>query len=86
MTYLADEDIRAFNQYLECMRRGQDEAGWDQAGWDQAITAAVRQAIEVPMNAARAAVRGLDLCAEAVGMVQGLTAADPGIVAALLSG
>jgi formiminotetrahydrofolate cyclodeaminase len=81
LTQLADEDVRAFNRYLECVRRGHEEAGWDQA-----ITAAVRQAIEVPMNAARSAVRGLDLCAEAVGMVQGLTAADLGIAAALLSG
>jgi formiminotetrahydrofolate cyclodeaminase len=44
------------------------------------------EAIEVPMEAARSAVRGLGLCAEAGGIVRGLTAADIGAAAALLSG
>jgi formiminotetrahydrofolate cyclodeaminase len=43
-------------------------------------------AIEVPMEAARAVVRGLGVCAEAAGFVKGLTAADIGAAAALLSG
>ena len=63
---LADQDIRAFHQYMS--------------------SGATREAIEVPMNAARAAVRGLHLCAEAAGIVKGLTAADIGSAAALLSG
>lgn len=75
-TRLADEDIQAFNEYLECAR------GCD----DQAIAAAARKTIEVPMNGARAAVRGLELCEEAAGMVRGSIAADIGIAAALLSG
>lgn len=74
LTRLADDDIQAFNQYMECKRQGTE------------LTAAIRNAIEVPMNAARSAVRGLDLCAEAAGMMQGLTAADLGGAAALLSG
>jgi len=74
LTRLADEDIEAFNQYRECVRQGGE------------ITAAIRQAIEVPLNAARAAVRGLGLCADAADMVRGLTAADLGAAAALLSG
>src|ERR1041385_4341104 len=45
LTHLADEDIQAFEQYMECRRRGRE------------VTAALRQAIEVPMNAARSAVR-----------------------------
>jgi len=71
---LADDDILAFNQYMECRRQGKD------------LTAAIRQAIEVPMDAARSAVRGLGLCAQTASIVQGLTAADVGAAAALLSG
>jgi formiminotetrahydrofolate cyclodeaminase len=74
LTHLADDDIEAFNQYMDCLRGGQD------------VHTATRKAIEVPMEAARAAVRGLDLCAEAIGLVQGLTAADLGAAAELLSG
>ena len=74
LTYLADDDIEAFNQYMECVRRGKD------------LTAAVRKAIEVPMDCARSAVRGLGLCVQTAGMVQGLAAADVGAAAALLSG
>jgi len=74
LTHMADDDIQAFNRYMECKRQGRE------------LTAAIRNAIEVPMNAARSAVRGLDLCAEAAGMMQGLTAADLGAAAALLSG
>jgi formiminotetrahydrofolate cyclodeaminase len=78
---LADEDVRAFNHYLECLRQAEDEPGRDQA-----IAAAIRKAIEVPMNGARAAVRGLTLCVDAAGLVAGLTAADLGIAAGLLAG
>jgi formiminotetrahydrofolate cyclodeaminase len=74
LTHLADEDIAAFNRYMDYKRRGRK------------ITAAVHKAIEVPMDAARAAVRGLGLCAEAAGMIQGLTAADIGAAGALLFG
>jgi formiminotetrahydrofolate cyclodeaminase len=74
LTHLADQDIQAFNEYMECKRQ------------DKELTAAVRKAIEVPMDAARSAVRGLDLCAQTAGIVQGLTAADVGAAAALLSG
>ena len=63
---LADQDIRAFEQYMS--------------------TGDMLPAIQVPMEAARAAVRGLGLCAEAAGVVRGLTAADIGAAAALLSG
>ena len=69
---LADEDIEAFNEYMECRREGRD------------LTAAARKAIDVPMEAARSAVRGLELCVSAAGLVRGLTAADIGGAAALL--
>jgi formiminotetrahydrofolate cyclodeaminase len=74
LTYLADEDIAAFNQYMDCKRQGRE------------LTAAIHRAIEVPMDAARSAVRGLGLCAEAAGMIKGLTAADVGAAGALLFG
>jgi methenyltetrahydrofolate cyclohydrolase len=74
LTQLADEDVRAFNQYLECIREDKDRS------------VAIRQTIEVPLKGARSAVRGLEACANALAMVHGLTAADLGIAAALLSG
>ncbi|HEX5432101.1 MAG TPA: cyclodeaminase/cyclohydrolase family protein [Bryobacteraceae bacterium] len=49
-----------------------------------------RAMIEIPMSAARSAAAGLDLCAEAAGLVQevvqGLVAADLGAAAAILHG
>lgn len=46
---------------------------------------AVRNAIEIPMRAARAVARGADLCAGAAGLIQGLPAADLGAAAIFLS-
>ena len=81
LTRLADEDIRVFNSYMDCIRSPKTPER------EQAMTAAMREAIRVPMDAARSAVRGLDLCREASTMgVTGLTAADLGAAAALLSG
>jgi formiminotetrahydrofolate cyclodeaminase len=74
LMHLADEDVDSFSEYMACRREGKD------------VAAAVRKAIEVPMDAARSAVRGLGLCAEAAGMIQGLTAADIGAAGALLFG
>jgi formiminotetrahydrofolate cyclodeaminase len=48
-------------------------------------SSAVRNAIEVPMRAARAGVAGLDLCGEAAGIIHGLLAADLGAGVLLLS-
>jgi formiminotetrahydrofolate cyclodeaminase len=76
LTRLADEDVEAFDLYLEATRSGDPE-----------VTAkAVSLTIKVPMEGARAAIRGLDLCLEAVELVSGLTAADLGIAAKLLDG
>ena len=47
--------------------------------------AVLRNAIEVPMRAARAAVAGLDLCGEATSIIYGLPAADLGAAVLLLS-
>jgi len=47
--------------------------------------AAVLNAIEVPMRAARAAASGVNLCTEAASLIHGLTAADLGAAVLLLS-
>jgi formiminotetrahydrofolate cyclodeaminase len=55
----------------------------------QAVRTGGRNAIEVPMRAARAAVAGLDLCVEGTGIegvTKGLAAADLGAAVLLLSG
>jgi formiminotetrahydrofolate cyclodeaminase len=51
---------------------------------DDIVGAPERKRIEIPMIAARAAVAGLDLCAEAAGVVRGALAADLGVAAMLL--
>src|ERR1700722_16163313 len=50
LSQLADEDIEAFHQYLDCMRQ------------KKPLDAAIRKAIEVPLNIARTAASGVDLC------------------------
>ena len=47
---------------------------------------ALRQAIEAPLRAARAAVTGLELCSKASGSVKSSLAADLGAAQALLGG
>lgn len=47
---------------------------------------ASRKAIEIPMEAARSAVRGLGLCEATAGMIRGLTAGDVGTTSYLLAG
>jgi formiminotetrahydrofolate cyclodeaminase len=74
LTRLADEDVEAFDLYLEATRSADAEL----------IAKAASLTIKVPMEGARAAVRGLDLCVQAIGLVSGLTAADLGIAAKLL--
>ena len=81
LTHLADEDVRAFNHYLECMHLPEE------SGRESAMAAAMREATKVPLDAARAAVLGLDLCAQSEGPCgQGMTASDLGMANALLSG
>lgn len=75
LTKLADADVRAFSRYMDLLRR------------KEAADAAMREAISVPMDAARAAVRGLDLCQEAEPHCQtGMTASDFRVAGALLTG
>lgn len=72
----ADEDVAAFNEYLASRRRKDAPA----------IDAALRMAIEIPLNVARAALAGLDLCAEVAGFVPASMAADFGTAVILLAG
>jgi formiminotetrahydrofolate cyclodeaminase len=72
---LADDDIRAFNRYMDCVRR------------KESTEAALHDAINIPMDAARSVIRGLGLCREASALCStGLTAADLGSSASLLRG
>jgi len=81
LTRLADEDIQVFNRYMDCVRMPKTPER------EQAMEAAMREAIRVPIDGARSAVRGLDLCRQANLMgVAGLTAADLDAAATLLSG
>jgi formiminotetrahydrofolate cyclodeaminase len=73
LTHLADEDIVAFHQYLDCLRR------------KESTDAAIRKAIEIPLNVARAASSGIKLCEQATGLVHAFVAPDLGTAAALLS-
>jgi len=70
---LADDDIAAFREYLDCLRQ------------KQPTSAAIRKAIEVPLNIARAAAAGLALCNQAKDLVHAFVAPDLGTAAALLS-
>lgn len=73
---LADEDIAAYNEYLAA-RRLKDAPAMD---------AALHTAIEIPLNVARAAVAGLDLCAGAAAFVPRSMSADFSTTVILLSG
>jgi len=73
LSRLADEDIAAFHEYLDCLRRQQPTDG------------AMRQAIEVPLNVARAAASGLDLCDQAKDLVHAFVAPDLGAASTLLA-
>lgn len=70
----ADEDIAVFNEYMACRRLAKDTA------------AALRTTIEIPMNVARSAIAGIDLCTGAAEFVHAFVAADLGAAAELLAG
>jgi formiminotetrahydrofolate cyclodeaminase len=73
LSQLADEDIEAFHQYLDCMRQ------------KKPIDAAIRKAIEIPLNIARIAASGRELCEAATGLIHAFVAPDLGTAAALLT-
>jgi formiminotetrahydrofolate cyclodeaminase len=72
---LADDDIRAFERYMDCVRSKQPRDD------------AMREAIRIPMDAVRSAMHGIELCREATAIFStGLTAADLAAAASLLRG
>jgi formiminotetrahydrofolate cyclodeaminase len=85
LAHYADEDIAVFNEYMVCRRLAKDTRQQREER-ERAINAALRAAIEVPLKTARSAVTGLDLCADAAGLVHAFVAADLGAAAALLAG
>jgi formiminotetrahydrofolate cyclodeaminase len=72
---LAEEDGAAYAAYMQARRERSGE-----------VQAALRRAIDSPLNAARAAAGGIDLCLEAAGFTRGAIAADVAGSAALLAG
>jgi methenyltetrahydrofolate cyclohydrolase len=77
LAHLADQDIAAFQQYLDCVRRKESIP-------KQSIDAALRKAIEIPLGVARASAAGVALCEKASGLVHAFVAPDLGTAAALL--
>ncbi len=73
LAHLADEDILAFQQYLDCLRR------------KESTDAAMRRAIEIPLKIARASASGLALCGQATGLVHAFVAPDLGTAEELLT-
>jgi formiminotetrahydrofolate cyclodeaminase len=74
LSRLADDDVLAFQEYMDCARR------------KQPMDAAIRKTIEVPLNVARTAAEGITLCEKAVGHVHAVVAPDLGVAAGLLAG
>lgn len=75
-------DAAALRLWIDVARKEADALA--EAANEDIAGAAERKRIEIPMIAARAAVAGLDMCAEAAGVVRGALAADVGAAAALL--
>ncbi|HUZ45624.1 MAG TPA: cyclodeaminase/cyclohydrolase family protein [Terriglobia bacterium] len=81
----ADEDVAAFNAYLDSARlpKSNDE---ERAQRKQAVAVALQQAIQTPFQAANSAASGMGLCFRAAGLVPQSLIADLGSAAALLAG
>jgi len=76
----ADDDIAAYGSYITARRLPKG------AHRDEAVAAALHQAIEVPLRAARAATAGLELCTKAAPLTPANIAPDLGSAAFLLTG
>jgi formiminotetrahydrofolate cyclodeaminase len=72
---LAAADGAAYAAYMQARRERSPE-----------VQAALRIAIDTPLNVARAATGGIDLCLEAAGLTRGAITADVAGAAALLAG
>jgi len=72
---LADEDGAVYAAYMRA-----------QKAHSPRIQIALRRAVEIPMEAARLAAAGIDLCLETLDFLRGPMAADVGGAAVLLAG
>jgi methenyltetrahydrofolate cyclohydrolase len=84
MLAYAEKDMAAFSSYIASVR-GSDKSVSERKERQHSLDAAIRKAIEIPMEAARAAASGIGLCADAAGSVHSLVAADLGTAATILS-
>lgn len=81
----ADEDPAAYAAYMRARQlpKNTDEERRERS---RAMATALRRATDVPLAAARTAVAGLNICAEAAEMSHGAVATDLGGAAMLLAG
>lgn len=80
-----DEDPAAYATYMRA-RQLPKNTDDERSARSRAMTAALRRATDVPLAAARTAVAGLNICAEAAQMAHGAVATDLGGAAMLLAG
>lgn len=81
---LAEQDVAAFKACVAGNRLPQSTEAEREAR-QRAIHDAVREAIEIPLAAARSAAKGLELCSEAAGATHTTVIADLGAAASLLA-
>lgn len=80
-----DEDPAAYAAYMRA-RQLPKNTDDERRARSRAMAAALRRATDVPLAAARTAVAGLNICAEAAAMANGAVATDLGGAAMLLAG
>jgi methenyltetrahydrofolate cyclohydrolase len=80
-----DEDPAAYAGFMRCVRMPKNTEA-ERIERARAMAQALRRATDVPLAAARTAVAGLNICAEAAAMAHGAVATDLGGAAMLLAG
>ena len=81
----ADEDVAAFNAYLQSAKLPQSNDA-ERGRRQQATASCLQQVIEGPFQAARSAAAGIGICADALPLVPKSLIADLGSAVALLAG
>jgi methenyltetrahydrofolate cyclohydrolase len=81
----ADEDVAAFNSYLESAKLPESNDA-ERGLRRRARESALQQVIEGPLQAARSAAGGLGLCAGTLALIPKSMIADLGAAASLLAG
>jgi len=85
MLQLAADDVAAFEAYLTATRMPRSTER-ERLERQRALDAALHQAIDLPLAAARSAAAGLELCAEALPLTHLVVLADLATAATLLGG